>query len=222
RAEALVWLGKAVDGGFDQARGELIDVTEGMKMDGTGESAEKPAAKKDSNRAKKTAKTATQKARPAAKKSGKSRFSLEDVMLAAWTRDGKPVAFLPSTINTCRSENGKVICFSDDQTRNSGENVIKFKTKTIIDKFTSKGNFRVTYRNLVIDATQITRDKRNDSETELGGLEEDESHAYKVKTGWSNPHILECNMKNKGTVSCLKNKAHSIVLISPTTLATGE
>lgn len=220
RAQALVWLGKAVDGGFDQARGELISVTEAMKSEPARVTSAPPAAKKEQP-APPRAKVA-KKVKPAAKKSARKRYSIEDVMLAAWTRDGEPVSYLPSTINTCRTENDRVVCFSDDQMRHSGENVIKYKTKTIIDNFSGKGTFRVTYRNLVIDATQITKSDDNNAGDELGSLDQDESHAYKVKTGWSNPHTLECTMKNKGTVSCLKNNTYSIVLISPTTLAAGE
>jgi len=198
-AEALVWLGKAVDGGFDQARGELIDVSETLKV--------AAAAKKKP---------------PASKKSTGGRYSIEDVVLAGWNRDGNPVAWMPSEITTCRTEDSKVTCFSDDQVRNAGENIIKFKTKAIISNFSGNGSFKVTYRNLVISTSQAAAVRTGKDDDEPGSLDEDTSATYKVKTGWSNPHTLKCKIKNSGSVSCKKNNAHTIVLTSPTTMVAGS
>lgn len=210
RGEALIWLGKAVDRGFDQARAELIDVSESLKTENVVKAA--PAAKNKSP-AKKSA---------APKKSKAKRFSIEDVVLAGWNRDGNPVAWMPSEITTCRTEGNKVICFSDDQIRNAGDNIIKFKTKAIISNFYRNGSFKVTYRNLVISTSQAAAARTDEDNEEPGSLYEDASATYKVKTGWSNPHTLRCKMKNSGLVSCKKNKAHAIVLTSPTTMVAGS
>ncbi|MGB5261921.1 MAG: tetratricopeptide repeat protein [Gammaproteobacteria bacterium] len=201
QAEALVWFGKAVDGGFDQARGEMIDVSENLKR--TAKQA--PAANKKSN-----------------KKSASDRFTLEDVVLAGWNRDGNPVAWMPSEITTCRTEGDKVTCFSDDQVRNAGDNVIKFKTKAIISNFSGNGSFDVTYRNLVISTSQEAVTQTGETVYEPGSLDEDISATYRIKTGWSNPHKLECTLKDSGVASCKKNNAHTIVLTSPTTMVAGN
>ncbi len=203
RGEALIWLGKAVDGGFDQARGELINVSESLKAENV-----------------KTASAARKAAAPARKSKAK-RFSIEDVVLAGWNRDGSPVAWMPSEITTCRTEGKKVTCFSDDQIRNAGDNIIKFKTKAIISNFYGNGSFKVTYRNLVISSSQAAAVRTDEDDDEPGGVDEGTSDTYKVKTGWSNPHTLKCRMKNKGSVSCTKNKAHAILLTSPTTVVAG-
>jgi TPR repeat protein len=197
QAEALAWFRKAVDGGFDQARGEMINVSESMKDN-------------------------AKKANAAKKKSKSDRYTLEDVVLAAWNRDGNPVAWLPSEITTCRTEEGKVICFSDDQVRNAGENIIKFKTKAIISNFSGNGSFDVTYRNLVISASQAADTRTNETVYEPGSLDENMSATYRIKTGWSSPHKLKCTLKDSGVASCKKNNAHTIVLTSPTSMVAGN
>ena len=200
RAEALVWLGKAVDGGFDQARGEMIDVSESMKGQATDKP--KPAVSKKS-----TGK------RPKAKQ-----YSIEDVVLAAWIRDGNPVAWMPSEITTCRTEKDVINCFSDDQVRNAGENIIKFKTKTVISDFSTKGTFEVSYQNLVISSSQAVSEQVEAEDHEPGSLNTTMSDNYRVKTGWSNPHKLVCQMKAVGKVTCRKNNGHSVALTSPSTM----
>ena len=205
RAEALVWLGKAVDGGFDQARGEMIDVSESMK--------DKPEPKAETPPKKKTAGKKQAKQQKKAK-----RFTIEDVVLAAWVRDGNPVAWMPSEITTCRTEDEKINCFSDDQVRNAGNNIIKYKTQAVISNFTSNGSFKISYRNLVISASQEVTEQAGESDDEPGSLDTQMSDTYKVKTGWSNPHKLTCKMKDAGIVTCSKNNAHAIILTSPSTI----
>jgi hypothetical protein len=251
RTEALIWLGKSVDGGFDQARGEMINISESMKMVEAGvvtvakaapvasneevaaikaaekksaaakQAAAKKAAAKQAARKKAAAKKAAAK-QAAAKQAAVKYYSFEDLMRATWTRNGKPVSYLPSAINNCRPEGNKVICFSDDQTRNSGANVIKFKTKAFISNFSSKGEFDVTYRNLVVNARQIEDIDSVDTLDEPGSLDDGTQQAYQVKTGWSNPHDLKCRMQNRDSISCVKNSTHAFLLKSSTTLAAGK
>ena len=208
RAEALVWLGKAVDGGFDQARGEMIDVSESMKK-------VKPEPKAETAPKKKTAEKKQVKQK---KKAKAKRFTMEDVVLAAWVRDGNPVAWMPSEITTCRSEDDKINCFSDDQVRNAGDNIIKYKTQAVISNFTSSGSFKVSYRNLVISASQDVTVLAGESDDEPGSLDAQQSDTYRIKTGWSNPHKLSCKLKDAGTVTCRKNNTHAIVLTSPSSI----
>jgi hypothetical protein len=139
-------------------------------------------------------------------------------MLAAWNRDSEPVTYLPSSINNCRIEDDKLVCFSDDQTQRLATNLIKFKTKAIIDNFSSDGTFEVTYRNLVIDATRLEDTESGDDATG----DDNPAKGYTVKTGWGTPHTLECKFKDDSTLSCLKNKSHSFVLTSPQNLAAGK
>jgi TPR repeat protein len=218
---ALEWLSKAVDGGFDQARGAMIDVTENIAMEAA------PARAAGGARAKaKSAPAVTARKPSRASKIRNSRqqrpdsitWSIEDLMLAAWYRDSEPVTFLPSAINSCRIEQERLICLSDDQTRRAGLNLIKFKTKAIIENLTDQGAFDITYRNLVIDARPVETAESKDGVGTAG----DEAVAYRVKTGWGTPHTLECQFKDRGILTCLKNNTYSFELTSPQTLAVGK
>jgi chemotaxis protein histidine kinase CheA len=174
---------------------------------------EKAAARKAAKaKAEKAAARKTAKAKAAEKEARKG--ALEIVATGAWSRNNKPITYLPSSINTCRTEDSKLICFSDDQTRETGGNIIKFKTKAIIDNFSDKDKtFRVTYRNLVIDATPVTG-------TDLAAGDEEVEGGFKVKTGWGSPHTMACNFKDNGAVSCLKNNTHALLLVNSMAVAT--
>jgi TPR repeat protein len=215
---SLEWYTKAVDGGFNQARSEMIDVTGKMKSAKNG----KPAP---------SGKVAAMKSSPAKKQSpaaaadgpagtGKE-FGIEDLMVAAWSRDGEPVSYLPSVINNCRTEKGKIACYSDNQTRESAGNVIKFKTKAIMRDFSRDGSFQVSYRNLVTDSQKNSASQDNSNSDEIGGVD-DSTESFAVQTGWGIEHILECQMLEVSKVSCVKNKTHTFVLDSPQTVAAGN
>jgi len=232
---SLEWLTRAVDGGFNQARGEMIDVSEKMKMKKAEKN--KPAAMEEVvvkqikpvvARAKKPKlkKTRTKKVRTETAKTEEPEktpgFSIEDLMVAAWNRNNKPVAYLPSAINNCRTEENNIVCYSDSQTRKSGNNIIKFKTKSVMKGFSEDGSFKVTYRNLVVDSGAMDNIDSSKDDDEIGGEDDSAGNTYKVKAGWGKEHALECQLKDSGTVSCMKNKTHTFVLVSPHTLASGK
>jgi TPR repeat protein len=212
-AVSLEWYTKAVDGGFNQARSEMIDVS--SKMNSSKQNNTAPATN-----------TAARKPSSAVKaknnSSSNKKFGIEDLMVAAWSREGKPVAYLPSSINNCRTESDKISCYSDNQTRKTSNSTIKFKTKSIMRKFSNDGSFNVTYRNLVTDATKIATTIEDTGDADEIGGEDVGTTAYTVKTGWGKEHLLECQMKDSGTVSCQKDKTHSFLLISPQTVASGN
>ena len=211
-ARSLEWYTKAVDGGFNQARSEMIEVS--GKMKDLKQTSPAPVTN-----------TATRKPVTTVKKnktaSGNKTYGIEDLMVAAWSRDGKPVAYLPSAINNCRTEDGKIACYSENQTRKTADSTIKFKTKSIMRNFSNDGFFNVTYRNLVIDSTKIAVVEDTEEADEIGG-EDVNTAAYTIKTGWGKEHLLECQIKDSGTVSCQKDKTHSFLLVSPQTVATGN
>ena len=224
-SKALGWFTKAVDGGFDQARAEMIDVTERMKMKATSrkpaKQVKKPAktVKKKKAEIKNTAsgkeattKTVTADAPAAAQ-------TMENLMLGTWNRNEKPVAWLPSSINNCRSEAGNIICFSDDQVRDTGSNTIKFKTKSIISRFTDAGGFNITYRNLVINTVTNAQDA-GDAVSAFD--EAAEEKGYAVQTGWGKEHRLECLLTDSTAVKCKKNKTHAMLITSQQQLANSK
>ena len=211
-AMSLEWYTKAVDGGFNQARSEMIDVSGKIKSSKqTHVASEKKATSRKSSSI-----TKVKKPLPSNKE-----FGIEDLMVAAWSREGEPVAYLPSSINNCRTESDKIACYSDNQTRKTSDSTIKFKTKSIMRNFSNDGSFNVTYRNLVTDATKIAAAENTEEVDEIGG-EGVNTSAYTVKTGWGKEHLLECQMKDSGTVSCQKDKTHSFLLVSPQTVASGN
>ena len=222
---SLEWLTKSVEGGFNQARGEMIDVSERMKAEKTTPApAKKVSAKKKkpvtkSSKAKAKAKKVTAKTAKVETPNETPKFSIEDLMVAAWSRENAPVAYLPSAINNCRTEENGIVCYSDNQSRNSGNNTIKFKTKSVLKNFSRDGTFSVTYRNLVIDSAPAASIETEDDDGEVGSEDDSEASSYKIKTGWGKEHTLECQLKDTGTVSCLKNKTHAFLLISPHTVA---
>jgi TPR repeat protein len=222
---SLEWFGKAVDGGFNQARGEMIDVSEKMKVKKAKKASPAPK-KKVAVKKKPVAKASESKPKKAAEKTDAPEdtpeFAIEDLMVAAWNRNNKPVAYLPSSINNCRTEEKNIVCYSDNQTRESGSNNIKFKTKSVMEDFSKDGSFRVTYRNLVIDSIPIVTAEASPDDDEVGSEDDSAASAYKVKPGWGKEHTLHCQLKDSGTVSCLKNNTHAFTLISPHTLASGK
>ena len=211
-AVSLEWYTKAVDGGFNQARSEMIDVS--GKMKAPKQTIPGPVT----NTATRTPVTTVKKNKTA---SGNKTYGIEDLMVAAWSRDGEPVAYLPSAINNCRTEGGKIACYSDNQTRKTADSTIKFKTKSIMRNFSNDGSFNVTYRNLVIESSKIDAVEDTEEADEIGG-EDVNTAAYTIKTGWGKEHFLECQIKDSGTVSCQKDKTHSFLLVSPQTVATGD
>ena len=215
---SLEWYSKAVDGGFNQARSELIEVTEKMKSASKSSpaSSRKVAAKTPAPVKKST--TVTGKEKPVV--TGKE-FGIEDLMVAAWSRDSEPVSYLPSAINNCRTEKGKIACYSENQTRQSASGTVRFKTKSIMRNFSRDGSFQVSYRNLVIDASSNADSKTASDSDEIGGMD-DNAESFTVQTGWGIEHVLECQMLEESKVNCVKNKTHSFVLLSPQTVAAGN
>ncbi len=209
---SLEWYTRAVDGGFNKARSELIEVTEKIK------SARNPGPSKSEKVAAKEPVPVSGKVGPA---ETERQFGIEDLMVAAWSRDGEPVSYLPSAINNCRTEKGKIACYSDKQTRESASGTIKFKTKSIMRDFSRDGAFQVSYRNLVIDASSNTDKQASGDSNEIGSVD-DSAESFTVQTGWGIEHVLECQMLEVSKVKCVKNNTLSFVLVSPQTVASGN
>ncbi len=208
---ALQWYGKAADGGFNDARREMIDIAE--LMDNQPENGNQVPVKT---------------ARPVVPASPNMHeqdveYRYEDLLLASWNRDNDPVAYLPSAISDCSIEDDKVVCFSNDQTRNTATGTIRYKTKAIVNEISPDGSFEVVYRNLVIDTDQNNARKTGGSEEMLGSTSEGPVKMnYVVKTGWGKEHTLECKFEDSGKLSCLKNNTHAFLLESTQTLAAGD
>ena len=244
-AAALEWYTRAADGGFDQARGAIIDVTEMMKQPQSVKTVKKVTPESHTRTKPEpvnTAKTGTRAKKPAPQAAGGGKTLIaqpkiemkpkeavskthntrlmEDLMLTTWNRQSRPVSYLPSAVNNCRTEGRKITCFSDDQTRNSGGNTVKFKTKSIISNFSDDGTFKVQYRNLVVNASQQGSTVTQEQESAYG--DEGTGSTHTVNTGWGIEHIVECTMHNSNSISCVKDKSRPIEISSRQKLATGR
>jgi len=254
-ATALEWYSRAADGGFDQARGAIIEVNEKMEQRQTANTAGKKTPEAQPGAESKPEKTA--KAKPAPNKTVKAASKpkkqpqpvakqeekliaqpavpekpedsgdrthnaqlMQDLMLTTWSRQARPVNYLPSAINNCRTDDKRIICFSDDQTRSSGDNDVKFKTKSIISDFASDGTFKVLYRNLVVNATQAEGDSREEPEAAYG--DEGSGSSHTVNTGWGIEHSVECKMHDSNSLTCVKNKSRTVEISSQQKLAHGN
>ena len=208
---ALQWYGKAVDGGFNDARREMIEIVESLE-DKAADKSPEPV---------KTARP-EKPATPKRQENGPE-YSYEHLLLASWSRDDDPVAYLPSAINNCSVEDNKVVCFSNEQSRNIAAGTIKYKTKAIVSELSQEGTFEVVYRNLVIDADQAATRKTDSSQQAIGSTSADPVEMnYAVKTGWGKEHTLQCKFVDSRTLSCLKNKTHAFLVESTQTLAAGN
>ena len=210
-ATALQWYSKAVDGGFNDARREMTDIAELLK--------DKPVAKEP-----RTVKTArpVKPATPTQVETDPG-YTYEDLVLASWKRDKDPVAYLPSAINNCSIEDNRVVCFSNEQSRNTAAGIIKYKTKAIVSELSQEGTLEVVYRNLVIDADQAASRKTAGSAEVIGSTSAAAVKMnYEVKTGWGKEHKLQCKFKDSHTLSCLKNNTHAFLVESTQTLAVGN
>ena len=210
--KSLDWLTKAAEGGFSEARREMIEIHELLEDRTAGKQPESV----------RTARVAP-KPDAAPVQENSPEYTYENLMLASWSRDSEPVAYLPSAINTCRVENNKVVCFSDDQSRDTAAGSIKYKTKAIVDKLSEDGTFEVVYRNLVIDADETSVLKNGSSEEVIGSITTGTgSFNYEVKTGWGKEHKLQCQFRDTSTLSCVKNGTHAFLVESPQALVVGK
>lgn len=211
---ALDWYSKAADGGFNEARRAMIDLTE---LPGTQavasattvmETASVPAAGY-------AVELVPQQAAPA--------YTFDTLMQSSWMRDSSPVPYLPSTISNCSMESAKLVCNSDDQVRDSATGTVRYRTRAIISDLTADGSFSITYRNLVLEATQDTSPARTAGEELIGGItSEPTAMSYEVRTGWSKAHDLECRFETTEAIACVKNRMHAFRLESPQAVARGK
>ncbi len=244
--KALDWYSMAADGGFGQARGAIIEVTEKMNQPKPEKTAskkktkQKPVAKSMPKKKTKTAKNPEKQPEPVAVKEKKliaqpsvvpgitedtgdkthSDQLMEALMLTTWSRQSRPVSYLPSAVNSCRIEGKRISCFSDDQTRNSGGNDVKFKTKSIISNFGSDGTFQVVYRNLVVNTTQSGKNIRQETEAAYG--DEGTGSTHTVITGWGIEHSVECKMHDSNSLTCVKDKSRTVRITSQQNIARGR
>jgi TPR repeat protein len=189
--KALRWYTRASKGGYAIAEERVIEVRAKERKSDRKLLAE--VARKKRLRRAKLAKT--KNPAPKTKKQNVKKL----LMAGGWSKRNKPAEYLPSKFTKCKDKGKTIECVSKEVKRNIGMADISYTTKAIVYSIKDTGNFKVSYRNNVVDI------KVTDNEfTEAGGK-------VPVKLGWQDAeHKLVCSFNNKKQLKCKKNKLRSI------------
>lgn len=188
---AVNWYTRAQKGGFTLA----VERVESLKkvMD---QNEARQAAEIQRNVARQQ-KVALKKSKP--KRTGK-RNTKDELLAGGWTKRNIPAEYLPSKNTQCKDKGSTIECNSSEVTRNIGMADIKYTTKAVLYGMKRNGEFKISYRNNVVDI-QVTDKNFIDS----GGT-------LPVRLGWQDAeHKLECNIQGKNEVNCTKNKLRKIM-----------
>ncbi len=227
---AINWYQQADKNGYKRAGGKIINLQEEVKMQQRREARlarEQQLAAKSSKQADRARRQAAQKKRErdiraaevklakirAANKSAKpvvmavaKSIPKQDIKYLAkknWDSKGKSISFLPSELNQCEEEGGRLVCYSHKIRESSVGRTIKYRVKSIITPGETEYSFHVIYRNLVLDVVL-----QEQEETLAYG--DEQAQGFKVKTGWSKQHKVECKFDSASNISCLKDGVHRV------------
>lgn len=221
---AISWYKKAADGGFNRARGKIINLEEEMRME--KRRAAKVASDRKQARAEEAAKPKVQKkvvarAEPAAqvpapkvrkptvkKVVAKPAPDPLDVLAGKhWVRGDRPVNYLPSEVTQCDMEDGELVCFSDVLTRVTGTQTVQYRVKSFVK--TKNDAIVITYRNLVLDVTDS-----QEIEDQPLGYDDQAEQGFHVQTGWTPEHNVSCRQPSRKGMACVKDETHNMTLVA--------
>ncbi|MGD8566540.1 MAG: tetratricopeptide repeat protein [Gammaproteobacteria bacterium] len=121
------------------------------------------------------------------------------LLAGGWSKSHKPAEYLPSKVTNCKDKGRTIECVSEEVTRNIGMADIRYRTKAILYSLDDEKNFKVSYRNNVVDI-KVT----DPAFTANGGK-------VPVKMGWQDAeHKLVCSVANKKELKCVKNKTRDM------------
>lgn len=199
-AKAREWYGKASAAGFSLADKSIRELDEHIAAE-KQQLAEAEAARKAAASASAVAAT-TAAAAPAptpAKKAvtpppaPKPALPPRERLLQTQWHDGTSHAkFLPSQISQCKASSSEVVCYSKELARQNAP-LEHYRVKSIIRNFNPNGTFHVVYRELVLPTVSI--DEAEEAPTE-------NSEDTQAKTGWLEPHKMNCKFGDDSTLSC--------------------
>jgi TPR repeat protein len=216
-ATAIAWYQKAADGGFSRALGKIINLQEEQeqqqrrRLRAAPESdAEKPAAvkvaaasraaeRRDSQR------TIAHTAPPLPRVS-----QLEALLQKQWLRGSRPVDYLPSAVTECNPQAQELVCFSTVLTRNTGNQTVEYRVRSTV-RPTKQDAYAISYRNLVLD---VVTEQDADNDDLPGGYDNEAEQGFRIKTGWTNEHTVDCNLVSGQRLECTKDGAHDITLVA--------
>lgn len=235
---AIDWYRKADKNGYRRAGGKIINLQEEIKMQQRLQArlareqqlanqsreqekiakeqarlrAEKEQREQDIRDAEKrlakirAAKAKASKARPAKKvvKASKPKQDIHYLVKKNWDSKGRSISFLPSELNQCERDAGKLVCYSRKIRESSAGRTIQYRVKSIITPGNNKDSFHVTYRNLVLD---VVLHEQGDADA---AYDDEQAQGFKVKTGWTKKHSVECKFDSASKISCLKDGVHRV------------
>jgi hypothetical protein len=212
REKALLWYSRSSLGGYTPAEEALVNVKKYL-------ASLEAAPKFSSKRAVKKTKTASKTTKKPAKKQSKAKKAAPvkvaktsslsgKILQGAWMKRKKPAEFLPSKITKCKRQSATVLeCVSRKLKRNIGNADITYITKAILFEMKKSGDFKVAYRNNVLKIKKHVQVVDDDDDEEGSNAEQ----KVTVKKGWQETeHKLECKIKDKATINCVKNKTRKL------------
>lgn len=224
---AIDWYKQAAEGGFDRALGKIINLEEELRVQGLRQEklaqeklaqvklreqeataaavAKQQAAKKAP--AENTKRTAPGKKTPVVIKAKRS--PLDELAGQQWFRGENPLEYLPSQLTECDREKNGLVCLSKELTREQGVQVVRYRVKSIINS--ENGNFAIVYRNLVLD---VEASQEADDESVGAGYDGEVEHGFKVRTGWTQEHTVNCKSSSVKQLECVKDQTHKMQLVS--------
>jgi len=190
---ALRWYTRAAKGGYAYAEERVAEVKKELDQEERRMIAE-IARKKRAERQRAAA--ATNNPEP----NLKTKPNIKKLLLeGGWAKKDKPAEYLPSSLTKCKDRGSSLECVSEEVTRNIGMADISYTTKAVVYSIKDSGDFKVSYRNNVVDI------KVTDPEFIEGGGK------VPVQLGWQDAeHKLTCEMENNDKLKCNKNKLRSV------------
>ena len=94
--------------------------------------------------------------------------------------------------------------------RESGNKTVEYRVKSVIQS--KQNRIIISYKNLVLDVVNM-----QEIDDEPIGYDDDADtqaeQGYRIKTGWTKQHKVECKaVKGKG-LDCMKDNTHAISLV---------
>jgi len=219
--KALIWYSRASTGGF----GPAVDALEQIKRvlaeeEQYGEIRSRSVVKKKkvTSKSKKAnanttiarikQKKVTTKANPKKVKVIRYTAIQRKILNGGWKKGSRPAEFLPSKKTNCKKTSRTIMeCLSGKLKRNIGTANITYITKAVLYDIKDSGDFKIAYRNKITKIDRIRQTVYDDED------EEGISSPIKltVKKGWQETeHQLDCKIKSKSTIQCLKNKVRKL------------
>ena len=228
---AIGWYKKAAEGGFNRARGKIINLEEEMKIDQRRQAnlakaeQQRQAALAEKQRQQALAEKQKQRAQaereasrvaavsqPVATQPAPVKAAPKPVLTALdrlagrqWVRGDRPVDYLPSEVTQCDRDDDALVCFSKVLTRVTGTQTVQYRVKSFVR--TDKDSFVISYRNLVLDVTDS-----QEPEDQPLGYDDQVEQGFRIQTGWTPEHTVRCEDKSGKGMRCVKDNTHKMTL----------